>query len=201
MSTRTLDVSGLPTITFGNRTLLWWATLGMIFIEGTVFAMAIVTYVYLRGRVPEWPPNVPAPNQFWGAVNTLIMLASVVPNEITKKAAEKLDLARTRLWLGVCVVFAAAFLVVRVFEFGNLNVRWDTNAYGSIVWVLLGLHTAHLLTDWIDTIVLLAVLFARPSPKRFVDASENAMYLVLRRAGVGTDLCRHLLRALAPLSR
>jgi len=176
MSTRTLDVSGLPTISFGNRTLLWWGTLGMIFIEGTVFAMAIVTYVYLRGRVPEWPPNVPAPNQFWGALNTLIMLASVVPNEITKKAAEKLDLARTRLWLGVCVLFAAAFLVVRVFEFGNLNVRWDTNAYGSIVWVLLGLHTAHLLTDWIDTIVLLVVLFVRPSPKRFVDASENAMY-------------------------
>lgn len=176
MTTRTLDVSGLPTFTFGNRSLLWWATLGLICIEGTVFAMAIVTYVYLRGRVPEWPPNQPPPLQMWGAVNTLIMLASIVPNEITKKAAERLDLAKTRLWLGVCVVFAAAFLVVRVLEFQNLNVRWDTNAYGSIVWVLLGLHTTHLLTDWIDSVVLWAVLLARPSTKRFVDASENAMY-------------------------
>jgi heme/copper-type cytochrome/quinol oxidase subunit 3 len=176
MTTRTLDVSGLPTITFGNRTLLWWATLGMIAIEGTVFAMAIVTYVYLRGRVPEWPPDVPAPNLFWGSVNTVIMLASVVPNEITKKAAEKLDLEKARLWLGVCVLFAAAFLVFRVFEYGNLNVRWDTNAYGSIVWVLLSLHTTHLLTDWIDSVVLLATLFLRPSGKRLIDTSENAMY-------------------------
>ena len=176
MTTRTLDVSGLPTITFGNRTLLWWATLGMIAIEGTVFAMAIVTYVYLRGRVPEWPPDAPAPNLFWGSVNTVIMLASVVPNEITKKAAEKLDLEKARLWLGVCVLFAAAFLVFRVFEYGNLNVRWDTNAYGSIVWVLLSLHTTHLLTDWIDSVVLLATLFLRPSGKRLIDTSENAMY-------------------------
>jgi heme/copper-type cytochrome/quinol oxidase subunit 3 len=44
------------------------------------------------------------------------------------------------------------------------------------VWVLLGLHTTHLLTDWIDSVVLLAVLFVRPSGKRMMDTSENAMY-------------------------
>ena len=35
--------------------------------------------------------------------------------------------------LVVCLLFALAFLVVRGFEFAALNVRWDTNAYGSIV--------------------------------------------------------------------
>ena len=38
---------------------------------------------------------------------------------------------------------------------------WDQNAYGSIVWVLLGLHTTHLLTDVGDTLVLTALMFTR----------------------------------------
>ena len=41
----------------------------------------------------------------------------------------------------VCIAFAVAFNIVRVFEFRSLNVWWDTNAYGSVVWTLLGLHT------------------------------------------------------------
>ena len=45
-----LDVSGLPTYAYGNRSLMWWGTLGMILIESTVFALAIVTYFYLRER-------------------------------------------------------------------------------------------------------------------------------------------------------
>jgi heme/copper-type cytochrome/quinol oxidase subunit 3 len=176
MSARTVDVSGLPTFAFGNRTILWWATAALAAIEGTVFAMAIVTYVYLRGRQPEWPPNLPAPGLFWGSVNLLIMLASVVPNEWTKRQAEKMKWKEVLFGLFVCIAVASAFLVVRVFEFGALGCRWDTNAYGSIVWTLLGLHTAHLLTDFIDTVVLTAVLYRHPSPKRYVDVTENAMY-------------------------
>ena len=42
-----------------------------------------------------------------------------------------------RLWLGIGLLFGAAFLVVRAFEFAGLNVRWDSNAYGSVVWLLL----------------------------------------------------------------
>jgi heme/copper-type cytochrome/quinol oxidase subunit 3 len=176
MSARTVDVSGLPTFAFGNRTTLWWATMALAAIEGTVFAMAIVTYVYLRGRQPEWPPNLPAPGLFWGTVNLMIMLASIVPNEWTKKQAEKMKWKEVLFGLVVCITFASAFLVVRVFEFGALGCRWDSNAYGSIVWTLLGLHTAHLLTDLIDTIVLAAVVYAHSSPKRYVDVTENAMY-------------------------
>jgi heme/copper-type cytochrome/quinol oxidase subunit 3 len=176
MNARTIDVSGLPTFAFGNRTILWWATMGLAAIEGTVFAMAIVTYVYLRGRQPEWPPNLPAPGLFWGSVNLVIMLVSIVPNEWTKKQAEKMKWKEVLFGLLVCIVFASAFLVVRVFEFGALGCRWDTNAYGSIVWTLLGLHTVHLLTDLIDTVVLAAVLYVHSSPKRYVDVTENAMY-------------------------
>jgi heme/copper-type cytochrome/quinol oxidase subunit 3 len=69
------------------------------------------------------------------------------------------------------------FAILRAFELSALNVRWDTNAYGSAVWMILGLHTVHILTDLFDTIVLAALMFKGPlEGKRFVDISENAMY-------------------------
>ena len=56
MSTRTtLDVSHLPTYAFHHRSLMWWGTAGMIVIEGTLFAIGLVVYFYLRGLAQSWP--------------------------------------------------------------------------------------------------------------------------------------------------
>jgi heme/copper-type cytochrome/quinol oxidase subunit 3 len=174
---RTLDVSGLAPGAFGHRTLLWWGTMGLIVIEGTAFALAIVMYFYLRLRNSTWPPNLPPPNLFWGTLNTIVLLASAIPNELAKKAGERIDLTKVRFWLVVCLVFGVAFNVIRVFEFMNLNCLWNTNAYGSVVWMLLGLHTVHIATDVVDTGVLAFLMFVGPiEEKRFVDVSENAMY-------------------------
>ncbi|MDQ0587829.1 heme/copper-type cytochrome/quinol oxidase subunit 3 [Variovorax paradoxus] len=66
---------------------------------------------------------------------------------------------------------------LRGFEFAALHTRWDSNAYGSVVWTLLCLHTVHLLTDTYDTAVLDVLLFTGPMEgQRFVDVSENALY-------------------------
>jgi cytochrome c oxidase subunit 3 len=40
-----------------------------------------------------------------------------------------------------------------------MHIKWDGNAYGSITWLLLGLHTTHILTDLIDTLVLTCLMF------------------------------------------
>ena len=172
-----LDVSGLPTYAFGARSLMWWGTAGLIAIEGTVFVLGIAAYFYLWTRVDAWPPSAASPNIFWGSLNTLLLLLSLAPNQWAKRAAEQEDLAQVRIALLLGLAFAAAFLVVRVFEFHALNVRWDTNAYGSIVWMLMGLHTAHLVTDVFDTVVLTVLMFTGPlEGKRFVDVSENSVY-------------------------
>jgi heme/copper-type cytochrome/quinol oxidase subunit 3 len=171
-----IDVARLPTYVYGSRSMMWWGTMGLMLIEGTVFAITIVVYFYLRSHSQTWPVN-PAPDLFWGGLNTLILLASMLPNQLAKRAAEREDRQHARWWLLVCLLFALAFLVVRAFEFGALNTRWDSSAYGSIVWMLLALHTTHLITDTIDTAVLAVLMFTGPlEGKRFVDVSENAMY-------------------------
>jgi cytochrome c oxidase subunit III len=75
-------------------------------------------------------------------------------------------------------LFAIGFVVVRVFEYTTLHVSWDSNAYGSIVWTLLSLHTVHLVTDLADSLVLTAMMYTRHGHelKRFIDVSENAFY-------------------------
>jgi cytochrome c oxidase subunit III len=172
-----IDVSPLPEYGFGNRSLIWWATLSMIAVEGTMFALVITNYLYLKGRAPHWPPGAAPPYLLWGTINTILMLLSAVPNELAKRAAERLDLGKAQLWMVVCIAFAIAFNIVRVFEFRSLNVWWDENAYGSVVWTLLGFHTVHILTDLLDTIVLAVMLFTGPlEERRFVDVSENAAY-------------------------
>ena len=172
-----LDVAELQTVVFSDRSLMWWGTVGLMAIEGTVFALGIVAYFYLRSHVEHWPMSTPPPALLWGTVNTAILVASMWPNHLAKRAAERLDRRGVQVWLTVCLAFSVAFLAVRGFELSALNVRWDSDAYGSIVWLLMALHTTHLVTDTWDTTVLDVLFFTGPlEGKRYVDVSENAVY-------------------------
>jgi cytochrome c oxidase subunit III len=172
-----LDVSGLPEFAFGHRSGLWWGMAGFVVIEATAFLLAVFAYLYLRSKLPSWPPGVAPPGLLWGTLNTALLLASAWPNHLAKQAAEAQQLRRVRCWMLVCLAFGLAFLVIRAFEFTTLNCAWDTNAYGSIVWVILGLHTAHLLTEVADSAVLTAFLFARHAKGRaYADVSDSAFY-------------------------
>jgi heme/copper-type cytochrome/quinol oxidase subunit 3 len=177
VSAAVINVEKMPRFAFGHRSILWWATIGLIAIEGTMFALVIVSYLYIKGRNPHWAPGVFPPDLRWGTLNTIVLLASCVPNQLAKNAAERMDLRPVQLWLVVGMVFAVTFNIIRVFEFQALNVWWDTNAYGSVVWTLLGFHTTHIVTDLLDTAVLTVLMFRGPlQEKRFVDVSENAFY-------------------------
>jgi cytochrome c oxidase subunit 3 len=88
MTTNVVDVSSLKTWAFGHRSLIWWGTIGLFAIEGSVFALLIMTYLYLHGRTPDWPPGViDPPALFWGTVNTALLIASAVPNQLASQRA------------------------------------------------------------------------------------------------------------------
>ena len=197
----TMDVSHSPTYAFSHRSLMWWGTAGMIVIEGTLFAIGLVAYFYLRGLAQSWPLSAPPPDLLYGTLNTAILLASGIPNQLAARAAVREDLAAVRLWMLVCLAFGVAFQIVRALEFGALNTHWSNNAYGSIVYALLTLHTIHMVTDFVDTAVLTVLMFTGPlTGRRFVDISENTGYwwfvVALRRT-----LRRARTRVAAPRTR
>jgi cytochrome c oxidase subunit I+III len=56
--------------------------------------------------------------------------------------------------LAIAIVLAIAACAIRGFEFAGLDVRWNSNAYGSATWVLLGLHLTHLISTVLEVLVL-----------------------------------------------
>ena len=174
---RVLDVAALPDSAFGHQGLIWWGTVGFMVIEGSMFVIAIIVYFYLRLKVESWPPSLPDPDLGYGTANLGLVLVSLIPAALSKKAAEALDLRRTRAWLAVLLLMGIGSVILRAFEYTALNCRWDDNAYASIVWVLLSMHTIHVATDVVDSGVLLVMAYTKPmSRKRYVDLSENSLY-------------------------
>jgi heme/copper-type cytochrome/quinol oxidase subunit 3 len=173
----TLDLSSLPTYGFGTRMTMWWGSLGFMAIETMGFALAIGIYLYVAVVSPAWPPEVAPPNLLWSTLLTLVLLASLVPNHVALKHARSENLPKVKRYLLIMSALGILPIILRALEFTTLNVRWDRNAYGSIIWMILGLHTTHIVTDVVDTLVLSALMFTRHAHgKRFSDVEDNAVY-------------------------
>jgi cytochrome c oxidase subunit 3 len=172
-----LDLSHLPMHGLGKESPTWWGTIGFMLLEGTGFALVITIYLYLGSLARDWPP-APAPDLLPGTALTVVLLASLLPNLLVARWAAQQNIVKVRIGIVVMSLIGIVPLLIRIFEFPALHVSWDTNAYGSIVWTLLGLHTTHLIADAGETMVL-AVLMFTPHGKnlrRFGDVQDNAMY-------------------------
>lgn len=173
------DLSKLPTNAFSHRSLTWWGVIGFMAIEGTAFALVFATYFFLMSHELHWAPlPLRPPNLLAGTIFTLVILLSEIPNSAIKKAAVSYDLQTVRRLLPWMVWVGLPLFVLRGFEFNSLNVLWYDNAYGSVLWALLVLHTTHIGTDWADTVVLWRLMETShgEKPRRFSDVDENSLY-------------------------
>ncbi|EJC84042.1 heme/copper-type cytochrome/quinol oxidase, subunit 3 [Rhizobium leguminosarum bv. trifolii WSM2297] len=173
-----LDLSKLPPHGMGSASLTFWGTSAFMLIEGTGFALAIAVYFYLMSLAPRWPIEAPPPDLLAGTILTVLLLASVVPNMLVSRWAKQRDLRKVRAGLIVMTILGVLPLIPRAFEFPGLHIGWDDDAYGSIVWTMLGLHTTHIVTDLVDTVVLACVMFSKhgDNARRYGDVEDNALY-------------------------
>jgi heme/copper-type cytochrome/quinol oxidase subunit 3 len=173
-----VDLSRLPLHGLERASPTWWGTMAFMLIEGTGFALVLTVYLYLMSLAPTWPIDAPPPDLLPGTVVTLLLVASVLPNHLIARWARQQNLRKVQVGMVVMSVLGVAPLIVRAFEFPALRISWDTNAYGSVIWTLLGLHTTHIITDLADTLVLAALMFTHhgPNRRRFGDVQDNAMY-------------------------
>ena len=172
------DVADLPTVTFGHRTLMWWGTLGFMVIEGWTLAILAAGYFYVRQNFFTWPPpQVPYPSLLIPTIGLVVMLASMAPAYLAAQAARRLDEGRVRFWLTVSSVIALGIPVLRWYELWALNVRWDSNAYGSAAWLLVGTHASLLLLDVADTVGIALFYWVKKMPvKAMSDVVDNSFY-------------------------
>ena len=173
-----IDVSELPTTAFGHRDPLWWGVVGIMSIEGTMFAIMAASYFYLRGGAHLWPPaGTLHPGLGITTLNLAILLVSIFPMHQAAQAAEREDLPKIRLWLIVATVLMVAFLALRFEILHRLTFRWDSHAYGSLVWTTAGLHTLHVVTGIVENLLFITLLTKGPvEDKHMDDLRLNSMY-------------------------
>jgi len=173
------DVGALPENAFSHHAPIWWGNLLMIIIEGAAFAILIASYFYIRRNFDNWPPpRTLLPDLGVSSINLLLLVISVAPFWYAARLAHLYEKASVvGLWLMVGVLFGLAAIVLRGFEFHALHTRYDSNAYGSITWTILGVHLAHLLAGTIETFLIGLVMFVGPVEKKhYTDATVMAVY-------------------------
>src|SRR5213075_1029465 len=103
-------------------------------------------------------------------INLALMLITIVPAWWVLRSARAHD--RNGVLLGAAAqgLLGVVIMILRYYECQALNVRWDTNAYGSVAWAVLVGHAVVMVTDVLDTLGL-ALMFAieEPEEKHFVD--------------------------------
>jgi heme/copper-type cytochrome/quinol oxidase subunit 3 len=176
---RVLDVSELPDTTFGPRDVMWWGTLGFVLIEGFTLVLCAVVLVYLHQNFSAWPPaHTLRPSLGWPTVNLVLMLGSIPLIAWMRREARVYDFGKVRLALTVAAALNLAFVLVRALELlVSLNVKWDTNAYGSAQWLVLGTHATLLAVELVEVAGMAAIFWLAPVEKKhFSDAADMGFY-------------------------
>lgn len=178
-TTVVLDVSALPTHAAGSREPVWWGVLFMVAIESTAMGILLVSHFYLRGNEQVWPPSFAGAAAMPLAIAQLVLLCASYPFMVLSvRASRREQLEPTRAWLAIATALGAAVLVCRAFEIPRIAVRWDTNAYGSLFWMIFGVHVTHVLTGVIESAVILALFYGRRNRverKHFGDVEASAL--------------------------
>jgi cytochrome c oxidase subunit 3 len=173
-----LDASQLPTVVFGPRAPLWWGVVGLMVIEGTMFAIMAASYFYLRGGAMMWPPaGVVHPGVGITTLSLAVLLASMAPAYMASRAIAREDLQAARNWFAVTVLFGIAALALRAMVMDRFTFQWNSHAYGSLVWTTSGLHTLHLISGVIENLLFTILLHRGPvEDKHLLDARLNSLY-------------------------
>lgn len=159
MSTTTYNtISGhkpLPHLASGSQGTGWWGIVMLLMIESAVFAGLIASYFYLFANADAWPSgDASPPDMVIPIVYSVVLLASGLLAFLGDKAIQAGDIRRMRiLRISGCVALAI-FLVLKAYEYLNLDYLWSDSAYTSILWLIAGFHTAHVISVLLKEIVI-----------------------------------------------
>jgi cytochrome c oxidase subunit I+III len=159
MMQKTLDVSELPPFSISTDAPLWWGQFWMGIIECTLFAMMLGVYFYLRLSVDIWPPpGDQLPHTLLPTLALIPLALSMVASWWAGEGAKQNRRGVMIAGLVANLLLAGIFLAMRIVEWDTFNFEWKADNFGSVVWTILGLHTADVIGDMGFTLVLIVLL-------------------------------------------
>jgi len=149
-------------------TVVWLAS------ELMFFSGLFAAYFTLRATAEEWPPHGVELDAVVSGIFTALLVLSSGTVQLAVRALGGDNRRGFRLWLGVTLVLAAAFVVNQGREWAEAGVRIDTHAYGSAFFVMTGFHGLHVVGGMLAMVLLLG----RAADRRFGPGDVPAVEVV-----------------------
>lgn len=192
-----MNVGDLPDVCFGPRDIMWWGTVGFVMIEGFTMVLCWVVLIYLHQNFPTWPPqDTLRPSLGVPSIMTAAIVLSIPMVAWIERASKRFDLRAMRVWLPIATVVCFSFVGLRIFELvSSIHVKWNSNAYGSAMWLVLGSHGTLLLVEASELAGMAAMFWFAPiERKHFSDVADAMFYwYFMAAAGVVTYVLCFLL--------
>lgn len=131
--------TGLPVMSSGSSAVGWWGMVGLLTIIGSVFAALFYSYFYIRLFSDQWPQEgLPRPELWLGGAAYAAVLGAGYCQRWGLNHFRNLNPSGARVRCWVTVVLAITYLGMQTWDWSDLNFTHQTNAYGSLYYVLSG---------------------------------------------------------------
>jgi cytochrome c oxidase subunit 3 len=122
----------------------WWGMAALIATESMIFTVLLGGYFFLRASSLDWPPAGIAPPELRLSVPfSFLLWGSSIPIFYAEAAIRRGSQRGLRVGLLVSGIMGALFLAFTLKEFHDLTFGWRDNAYGSMFYLIVGLHAVH----------------------------------------------------------
>lgn len=123
------------------RPTSWWGTVMLSAVVITAYAAMYFTYVYVRVGTADWPPaGVEPPELVVPGLAALALLATVVPMAWAARRAHAGGWTAVRIGLVAAILLAGAHGGLLIIDWTAQPFGVDQHAYGSLYYVLPGIH-------------------------------------------------------------
>lgn len=144
-----------------NKVLGFWLFLGG---ESVLFGTLFATFIALRDQVMDGPLASELFKLPMVAAATFILLTSSLTSVLAIQAMHRHDTKGILSWLGVTVILGFAFLGLEIYEFFEYvheGHKFNTSAFSSAFYTLVGFHGAHVLFGVIWITMLMVQLWKK----------------------------------------
>ena len=147
--------------------------------EVMLFAALFSSYILLRVGSTEWPLGSEELSVPLAAFNTVVLIASSVTMVMAWASLKMNDFKKFRVFLGLTILLALTFLVVKFFEYEHHLVAGEGpwhNTYYAIYFTMTGLHGLHIVGGIVVNAYLLGpgTKMWKTEPERFTNRIEIA---------------------------
>jgi cytochrome c oxidase subunit 3 len=122
--------------------------------EFMFFSSLFAAFFTIRSNAHVWPPAGTKLDLVQAGIFSIVLLASSPTMQLAVFHQERGNRGRAKAWLVTSFVLGAAFLGNQAYEWKTVPFRPHTNAYGSLFYIMTGIHGLHVLLGLVAMIAL-----------------------------------------------